>query len=374
MNTLFGFRTFESIGQRLVDIERQIGRLRAEQAVLVNEIDKRNGHRSDGSRTLAEWLQVHLDVSRGTARDLVVAGRGCVENRTLQEDLAEGTTFDRVVALHRFVNAGASEAEARSTGTMNITDIQKMAGTRKRMVAKGEHREFVNRYVSLQPTLDRTAWTLSGRLPGVMGKLVEEALHKRADELRLLPAGDRGTVAQRRADALVAVCQDSLDSGGAVGEPTSGRGSSGVVTIFVDAREEDPVETASAIAFGPRIGPASLESLLCGGAVRVVGMDGDRPIATSQTSRAIPPATRDAVLFRDGGCSIDGCSSTYRLEPHHVVAWSEGGSHRVENLTTLCWYHHHVAIHGEGFVIDVDSPPGRRRLIRGSPRSRYAAA
>ncbi len=34
-----------------------------------------------------------------------------------------------------------------------------------------------------------------------------------------------------------------------------------------------------------------------------------------------------------------------------------------ENLVTVCWYHHHVAIHMLGMTIDPDSPLHRRRLI-----------
>ncbi|MEZ5175255.1 MAG: HNH endonuclease [Acidimicrobiia bacterium] len=89
-------------------------------------------------------------------------------------------------------------------------------------------------------------------------------------------------------------------------------------------------------------------------------MDGDNPVFASQATRAIPPAIRDTVLFRDGGCTIDGCNSRYRLEPHHIIPRSEHGTHHPSNLTTLCWYHHHVAIHGNGFRIDTESPPHKR--------------
>ena len=47
--------------------------------------------------------------------------------------------------------------------------------------------------------------------------------------------------------------------------------------------------------------------------------------------------------------------------PHPPRAW--GGNHDPDNLITLCWYHHHVAIHQMGFRIDPDSPTHRRRLI-----------
>jgi hypothetical protein len=83
----------------------------------------------------------------------------------------------------------------------------------------------------------------------------------------------------------------------------------------------------------------------------------------SYATRAIPPAVRRYVAWRDGGCTIDGCRSRYRLQPHHVRHRADGGGHEPDNLTTLCWYHHHVAIHVSDFRIDPHSPPQRRRLL-----------
>ena len=84
----------------------------------------------------------------------------------------------------------------------------------------------------------------------------------------------------------------------------------------------------------------------------------------------VPPRLRRFVLFRDGGCVADGCDSTYRLQAHHKVPFSQGGRTDPDNLVTLCWFHHHVVIHGHGFTIDPDSKPGRIRFRppRGSPR------
>jgi 5-methylcytosine-specific restriction endonuclease McrA len=94
-------------------------------------------------------------------------------------------------------------------------------------------------------------------------------------------------------------------------------------------------------------------------------------LAVGPTTRVIPPKVRRFVLARDGGCVIDGCTSTYRLEVHHIVPRSEDGTHDPDNLVTVCWWHHHVAIHGQGQRIDPTSPPKRRRLIpvRIAPRA-----
>ena len=61
--------------------------------------------------------------------------------------------------------------------------------------------------------------------------------------------------------------------------------------------------------------------------MQVIATDGLKPVAASPTTRAIAPAVRRFVLFRDSDCVIDGCASRYRLQPHHVIPRSEGGSH-----------------------------------------------
>ena len=85
---------------------------------------------------------------------------------------------------------------------------------------------------------------------------------------------------------------------------------------------------------------------------------------------AIPPQLRSFILWRDQGqCSIEGCQSRYRLQPHHIQHRNQGGTHDPTNLISLCWFHHHVAIHQMGFQIDPSTPTHRRRLLR--PKNRH---
>jgi hypothetical protein len=79
-------------------------------------------------------------------------------------------------------------------------------------------------------------------------------------------------------------------------------------------------------------------------------------------------AVRNRVLARDGHrCVIAGCNSRTRLQPHHLIPYAQGGTHDLENLITVCWYHHHVVIHQQGMVIDPESPPQRRTFVRTRP-------
>lgn len=59
----------------------------------------------------------------------------------------------------------------------------------------------------------------------------------------------------------------------------------------------------------------------------------------------VTPALRAKVLLRDHGrCRVPGCRSSANIEAHHIVPWSIGGTHTMENLIALC-DGHHVALH-----------------------------
>lgn len=115
---------------------------------------------------------------------------------------------------------------------------------------------------------------------------------------------------------------------------------------------------------GPKIGPSTLERILCESPIEVIARTANgEPLSVGTASTAISPKTRRYVLARDGGlCTVDGCGSTYRLQPHHIRERNGDGNHHRANLTSLCWFHHHVVIHGRGFTIDPSAPPRRRRL------------
>ena len=159
---------------------------------------------------------------------------------------------------------------------------------------------------------------------------------------------------------------DSLDRKG-TGEASGG--SSVSVFVDLDAANGSGGELGATLEYGPRVGPAMLDELLCTGSVQVVGLSGGRPVVTSAASRAIPAAIRRFVAHRDRRCAAAGCISRYRLQPHHIRHFADGGTHDPDGLVTLCWFHHHVAIHQLGLRIDPDSPRQRRRFIRTATNS-----
>jgi hypothetical protein len=187
---------------------------------------------------------------------------------------------------------------------------------------------------------------------------MEKAVDQKADEI--IPSHAGLAISERRAVALAAICQDSLY------DPTQNpQGVPIEVAVTVDARVAAPSsgETGVSVIAGPRVGPQVLEEILCNGVVEVIGISDEGHLFDLGRSRTIPDKIRRFVLARDGGCTIEGHHSRYRLQVHHIDPRARGGDHDPKNLTTVCWYCHHIPIHREGLELQ-QIGPGRFKLKR----------
>ena len=57
-------------------------------------------------------------------------------------------------------------------------------------------------------------------------------------------------------------------------------------------------------------------------------------------SRIVPWHIAHALRIRDGGCRFPGCNRQRWTDAHHIHHWADGGETSLENLVTLCRYHH----------------------------------
>ena len=108
---------------------------------------------------------------------------------------------------------------------------------------------------------------------------------------------------------------------------------------------------------------ATIDQLICvgGGAQQIVLGPEGAVLALGPEPRFFSPAQKRAMMVRDGGCAIPGCTVPARLtEAHHLVAWKpdgKGGATDISNGILLCERHHHL-LHALNWQI---------RMIRGKP-------
>lgn len=327
---------------RLRSAESTIARARADQVLILREMDRRQLHVREGARSVAELAVAQADIATDTAKAVATTAKRLTDSPDLEACLANGEiTFDRAAALARIPNADRETVAYWQS--CDIPTIRRYGRPDEPSAAPDHDRAVERRYLAMQPTLDNSGVKGWFELPAYGGQVLEKSLDTRADEF-----GSDDAIGTRRADALVSIAEDAL----AQDRPGEGGG----VSVFVDV---DATTTEGGLDAPAEI----VEQLLCTGSVEV-NVTGAKPLGVGRRSRAVPPRLRRAVLQRDRGCVIAGCDSRYRLECHHVVPWSQGGRTDADNLATVCWFHHHVVIHGRGYRIDPRSPRWRRSFLR----------
>lgn len=339
-----GRLTPDQIEQVILAEERVIAAARARQMAAIIAADDAQLQTADGCRSLQEWVAARADVAPETARRLTGAARRLVDQPELADRLISGEiSFDRAEAMSKI----PLDRHSDWLDGEDIRGLQRLAARHRRLEWDSTHATHTSQYLALQPSLDESRWKLWGVLDSYGGTVVDKVLTEVADTVPELPDGTRLGLGYRRAVALTAVCEETVST--TPGTPT--------ITVFVD-------EVGAEIAGGTAIGPEVLDRIACAASVEFVRTVDGIPLGIGRRSRVIPPRLRRFVLHRDGGCTAEGCTSRYRLEVHHEVPWSLGGATDPDNLITLCWFHHHVVVHGWGYTIDSSLGPGRLRFIR----------
>jgi hypothetical protein len=220
---------------------------------------------------------------------------------------------------------------------------------------KDEQELHEQRSLSMDTTFDGAG---VGRwiLPGASQETVATALHAASAP----EANDTRSADQRRADALVTVCEIALRSGQL---PITG-GVKPHVSVIVPAQviaeplhphplpddlfpHLDLIETelrnrVVETGFGAAISPAWARRFLCDAAVsRIVMTAASEVLDAGRATRTWTAAQIRAIVARDRHCVWPGCDIPAAwCEAHHIHHWGDGGPTNVENGVLLCGRHH----------------------------------
>ncbi|MFJ4046782.1 DUF222 domain-containing protein [Microbacterium sp. NPDC089987] len=153
---------------------------------------------------------------------------------------------------------------------------------------------------------------------------------------------DPRTRAQRMHDAFAVI----LSAAARGGELPDLGGAAPTLVVTVDAADYaagfgwarvdggDGVEMGVPIRVAAQVGCA-------GGIQRVLFDDHGRIVSLGTSGRIFNALQRRAIIARDGGCIIPGCTipATW-CEIHHVIEHAAGGATHTDNGVALCWHHH----------------------------------
>ncbi|WGW13702.1 DUF222 domain-containing protein [Saxibacter everestensis] len=164
---------------------------------------------------------------------------------------------------------------------------------------------------------------------------------------------DQRTYQHKLLDELIACCSTALKSGTVGGSDA---------TIMVSIDYETLYEKASGHGLlshtGP-IGVSTVRRLACDAAMIPVVLGGAGQVLDVGTARRLfTPAQRRAIIARDGGCIMPGCTAPPSwCIVHHVDFHSEGGPTSIANGALLCDHDHGVIHAGDWTVIMQEGIP-----------------
>jgi hypothetical protein len=136
------------------------------------------------------------------------------------------------------------------------------------------------------------------------------------------------------------------------GEFAAGRLSYAKVRALTRTAPGDPADPARChVEDGPAISVSTAQMIACSATLSWMLHDSAGQLLDLGRRRRRPNAAlRRAARERDTcRCRFPGCESR-RVDLHHIQYWSDGGRTKLDNLVSLCKYHH-TLVHDRGYLI-----------------------
>ena len=354
---------------------------------LVSEFDKREAWAGFGIRSCAHWLNWQCGIALNAAREKVRVARALDGLPEINEAFEKGeVSFSKVRAMTRIAtslnesyllmiaNHGtAQHMEVLVRAYRHVSpqcDADEAFNNNEKQAdnKKSEHLQDQRKVSCYQD--DEGMWHIQATLPAEEGgilvkvlkelgdRLVAEASQETEDEkqLSIEPEPEIVTAVtsfpQQRADALVAIAEHYLatGSGGAVNLKASERCQL-IMHVHSGADAGSLHAGLGANLDGQWLAPDAARRLACDASLRLVTEDEQGNVLDiGRRSRVISSAMSRALTIRDGGCQFPGCCESRYVDGHHIKHWADGGETKLDNLVTLCRYHHRELHKGNYFL------------------------
>ncbi|HVH64848.1 MAG TPA: DUF222 domain-containing protein [Candidatus Acidoferrum sp.] len=377
-----------AMGQVAIDCQQVINRMQGVSVEATRRFEESGAYRADGALGVVPWLKDKARLSGGEAAEHVQVARQLKQLSRTEEALARGEiNYQHAVTMARAAEQVGAAAVRKSETTLlkaaQTMDAGAFATVAKNFQHEVDHdgalaeanRAHQRRYLSIGEPLNGLA--------RIEGQLVPEAVAslRTAIEPYMKPIkGDERTYGQRTHDALVeALSRRSLGHPNGTTHANGARSGNGssprpllIIKTSIDTLAGIAGAPAGQLEWGGTIPAETVRRLGCDSAItRITGL-GELEYEITHAARTIPPATRRALVARDGHCVFPGCDRPAPwCQGHHLVFWGDGGPTKLENLGLVCSAHHR-RVHEEGWQLQrndgrwMATPP----LQRITPRSR----
>ncbi len=347
------------------DARRAVDSLRT---VAVGQVERTNGWKGEGAKSLSEWLSIETDCPQYEAQSVVVLANQLQHLPVTQAALRSGTLSNaQAVEVAR----GAIVAPNTETQLLNLSKhvtVRDLRDASSRVVAAAtdeaeRHRQVhKSRFLKSWTDIDGS-FNLKARMTVANGALVMAALKPIQDEIfkAARKSGNHERPEAYAADALMALCgKATTKQSGESGTKSSRPNAVMHIRVDIDALKRGHTEHGEICEIAG-VGPipvATATEYLGEAFLKLLIVDGVDIRTVAHMGRAIPAPLRTAVEERDRVCQVPTCDMTIGLEIDHIKPFAEGGAASFENLVRLCKRHHLQKTHDGYRLIKIQASAG----------------
>ncbi|MEX2133078.1 MAG: DUF222 domain-containing protein, partial [Acidimicrobiia bacterium] len=302
---------------------------------------------ADGSPSLAEWLIARYRMTSFTGRALAKITQALPELPYIRRAFQQGRlSWDQLRAV---VTIATPETDAELAETAPELKPSEIRATARQVDEKESAKARETRYLTYQFSEDRPVFEMNVILPDDEGAAFITALTRKAGQVDLDPHD--GSVLEygvRLADALVQMGSETLASDADHDRATLLVRTDIPTLLGIEGAGQARLGDGTTFPETTTIINPTLRRLACDARIQLVVEDPiDGVIGIGRTARSIPGWLGRITRTRDGGCRFPGCERILWLQVHHLEHWADGGPTNLDNLITLCGFHHRL-IHNEG--------------------------
>lgn len=354
----------------------------------IEEFDRSEAWRGDGSLSMRDWLVAHCRISQARARTLVTSAVKSTQLPALSRALADGRlTLDVFAPLAAVATAETDAELAGASAHWTPRQARQLAAEVRGASDADAATEIRRRFVHF----DDERCFLWAQLTKDSYALVKSAITGRARRYDHPSASDPDYVRfeSRCADALLDICIEqgrrprrsgaSASTAAPDGRTGPTDSSTKGAPVHGGARTTMIVHTdLERLLYGDGYGHASIQGVgpISAEVARRLACNADitlsfdapdgTPLDQKPLVRDPSPTQSIEIRRRDNGCRFPGCGCRNVTDIHHVVWASKQGPTVLSNLLTLC-VAHHSRVHELGWKLDGDaqaevrfiSPQGR---------------
>jgi hypothetical protein len=334
------------------------------------EIDRRGMYRTDGTRSLREWIATRTGEGERAAYHHATVARSLTDYPQLSAALAGGDLSFPHTRLLLILGdlTDITDRELVAIGaTHTVPQLETACRAARRHARDADTNSHAGRYVRWRRD-NKGTFYFNARLHGTDALVVTNLLTAIAEAARPDPiTGEHTSFETRCADALVDVCSPD--------DTTRPDRADVVVHVPLSAlpasvadqhenpdrdqnsrehketsqeKDSDQLEVGVAMTWdGTTISTDALSRLLCDSRLRLTIEDLEgNAVGIGRLSKNIPEWLAAQVRWRDQACRFPGCEETRWLHNHHIRHWTENGPTDLTNLALLCRAHHKIVHEG----------------------------